>query len=38
MFVKALFVMMMALSLMSVAGDPGRNDPIPHCWPCPYSN
>ncbi len=38
MFVKALFVMMLAFGLMGVASDNDRSDPIPHCWPCPYSN
>ncbi len=37
MLLRAFFVMMLALGLAGVAaGD--RSDPIPHCWPCPYSN
>jgi hypothetical protein len=37
MMMKAILVLALALGLTGIAaGD--RNDPIPHCWPCPYSN
>ncbi len=37
MLLRAFFVLALALGLTGVAvGD--RSDPIPHCWPCPYSN
>ena len=37
MLLKALLAMMLTLGLAGIAAG-NRSDPIPHCWPCPYSN
>ncbi len=37
MLLRAFFVLALALGLAGVAAA-DRNDPIPHCFPCPYSN